>query len=77
MGMFDAYLKVFALNSRFFYALLKVPLCLGLATLVSVYIQASSSVQFRHLHHPVGTSNTKHNVSKDFTKLAKNACYLL
>ena len=31
--MFDAYLKVFTLNSRFFDALLKVPLCLGLATL--------------------------------------------
>ena len=30
--MFDAYLKVFTLNSRFFDALLKVPLCLGLAT---------------------------------------------
>ena len=32
--MFDAYLEVSTLNSRgFFDALLKVPLCLGLATL--------------------------------------------
>ena len=30
MCMFDVYLKVFTLNSRFFDALLKVPLYLGL-----------------------------------------------
>ena len=34
MCMFDTYLKVFTLNSRFIDALHKVPLCLGLATLL-------------------------------------------
>ena len=44
--MFDAYLKVFTLNSRFFDALLKVPLCLGLATLSEIPAQSSHNARF-------------------------------